>query len=279
MMQSAICHYSYHRVWERDRWNPARLAQEARRAGAAGFDVHVRLLGDIAAARGSVRKALVDSGLALSAVAFSNDFSLGEATALQQQLHNVEEWLLFAADMGASTARIFGGFLRDTDSPQCREAISRRIVDYLGRAARQAEKAGIVLALENHGRLPCSAEEQVGMIEAVSSPWLRATLDLGNYPQAGQDCTVATAVAAKYAAYVHVKDYRRQPDSGTPWGWSPKSCVVGTGEADIAACLDVLRDAGYEGFVALEHEMPDGDEIEDVARSMECLNRLLGRHR
>ena len=82
-----------------------------------------------------------------------------------------------------------------------------------------------------------------------------------------------TQLAASYAEYVHLKDYRKIPDESTPWGWTVEGTVLGEGDVDLAACVAALREAGYDGFVALEYEGAD-DEITGVPRSVEVMNRL-----
>ncbi|MBR4866397.1 MAG: hypothetical protein IKU11_06895, partial [Clostridia bacterium] len=60
--------------------------------------------------------------------------------------------------------------------------------------------------------------------------------------------------------HVHLKDYQRVaapacPGEGfapaTPGVWL-RDCDIGTGVVDFAACLSLLRDAGYTGPYALE---------------------------
>ena len=105
---------------------------------------------------------------------------------------------------------------------------------------QEAEKHGLVLAIENHGGLPCTGEEQVEVIRALHSPSLKATIDVGNYLQGNQEAHVGTRLAAPYAAYVHFKDFKKIPDAASPFGWKLESCGLGEGVVDHRACLDAL---------------------------------------
>jgi sugar phosphate isomerase/epimerase len=139
---------------------------------------------------------------------------------------------------------------------------------------REAEKLGVVLALENHGGLPCTGEEQVKVIEAINSKSLRATIDVGNYMGCGQEGHVGTALAAHLAAYVHFKDNRKKPAVKPGLPWSIESCTLGEGDVDHQACLAALTKAGYNGFVALEYEGTE-DERTGVPKSVAFMKRVM----
>jgi sugar phosphate isomerase/epimerase len=114
----------------------------------------------------------------------------------------------------------------------------------------------------------------VEVIEAIGSANLRATIDVGNYMQCGQEGHVGTAVAAAHAGYVHFKDFRKVDDASVAWGWGIGPCTVGDGDVDHAACLRALRDARYEGAVAIEYEGTE-DELTGVPRSVAFTRRVI----
>ena len=112
------------------------------------------------------------------------------------------------------------------------------------------------------------------MIEIIDSPYLKATIDVGNYMHGGQEAHVGTAIVAKHCAYVHFKDFVKVPDRSTPWGWTVKPCIVGEGDVDHRACLEALAADGYDGFIALEYE-GDEDETIGVPKSVEFMNQVM----
>ncbi|MFW5884375.1 MAG: sugar phosphate isomerase/epimerase family protein [bacterium] len=272
-MQISMCHYSLHRTWERERWSIAKLVDYVASLGVPGIDFHTRLIPPETSGE-ELRRAVSDAGLALTGVSFSNNFNLPDAGERAEQVERVRGWIHLAADAGAPVSRIFGGHLSDRTDDRARSEGRKLILDSLALVARTAEEHGVVLALENHGGLPCTAEEQIGVIESIGSPNLRATIDVGNYMQCGQEGHEATRVAAGYAAYVHFKDFRKVDDTASPWGWSIEPCTVGDGDVDHAACIRAMRDAGYEGSVAIEYEGTE-DELTGVPRSVEYTRRIL----
>ena len=148
------------------------------------------------------------------------------------------------------------------------------MVEGVAAATREAEKRGLLLALENHGGLPCTGQEQVEVIKTINSAALRATVDVGNYMAGGQEGHVGAALAAPYCAYVHFKDNKKVPDASAPAGWNIEPCVLGEGDVDLAACLAAIRKVGFNGFVGLEYEGAES-ETTGVPRSVATMKKLV----
>ncbi|MEC7878070.1 MAG: sugar phosphate isomerase/epimerase family protein, partial [Bacteroidota bacterium] len=55
------------------------------------------------------------------------------------------------------------------------------VIESIEKCIPTAEKCGVVLGLENHWGLGISAKNVKRIIDEINSPWLRATLDTGNF--------------------------------------------------------------------------------------------------
>ncbi|MBU0714019.1 MAG: sugar phosphate isomerase/epimerase [Verrucomicrobia bacterium] len=275
-MKPAICHYSLHRRWKAENWTLDRLMEEVKRLGLVNIDVHAGMLGAPDGAAARIKSALAKSGLTLSGFSMSNDFSSDKPEEFRAQVDTVKRWIQVAAQVCAPVSRIFGGNLsiQHRNDPVLRKQKYRQIMDGLGEVTREAEKHNLILALENHGGLPCTGEEQVEVIRAINSPSLKATIDVGNYMNGGQEGHIGSRLAAPYAAYVHFKDFIKVDDSKLPWGWNVTACGLGEGAVNHRACLEALRDAGYNGFVALEYEGVE-DEQTGVPKSVAYMKRVM----
>ncbi len=273
-MKQAICHYSFHRRFSDEKWDLDRLAEEVKKLGVDAIDFHAGYIGDPATAAARIQKALSDHDLVLSGLSMSNDFNKLDRDALNEEIKTVKTWLRVAAEVQAPVSRVFGGHLRREQrlNAEAKEAGRQCILSALQEVVEEAGRLGVVLAIENHGGLPCTGEEQVDVIETINSPFLKATVDVGNYMQCGQEGHVGTALAAAHAAYVHLKDFRKVSDESLPWGWKVETATVGEGDVDIPACLRALQDAGYDGFVALEYEGRE-DERTGVPKSVNCMKQ------
>jgi sugar phosphate isomerase/epimerase len=269
-MRTAICHYSYNRTWTSEKWTCKELAAAVKAQGVEGIDFHAELLGDRETAVERITAALKATGLVLAGLSLSNDFNTGDAAELRRQVESAVLWVRTAGELRAPVSRIFGGYLKDRGDKKAVAAALQRITDALGTVVKEAEKQGVVLALENHGGIPCTGEEQVKVIDSIGSRFLRATVDVGNYMSCGQEGHAGTAAAARYAAYVHLKDYKRSPDG------TLQACTVGAGSVDHLKCLKALKAAGYTGFVALEFE-GEGDERKGVSDSVAFMKQVMQR--
>jgi L-ribulose-5-phosphate 3-epimerase len=126
----------------------------------------------------------------------------------------------------------------------------------LGACLRAAERCGVVLGLENHWGLGRTAAGVMRVVEAINSPWLRVTLDTGNflddmYPQMER--------LAPHAVLVQAKTYY----GGGLWYAL---------ELDYERIAAMLRRHNYRGYISLEFEGRDNPR-EGVPRSLQLLRR------
>jgi sugar phosphate isomerase/epimerase len=273
-MKLSICHYSFHRLWKEETWDTVRLCDEVKKLGVEGVDFHAGMLETPATAVQRMQAGLKVSGLTLSGFSLSTNFLKEKPEDYEKEIRDTREWMRVAADMNAPVSRIFGGSLRDKGNVAARKAGLERVVEALNRLAADAEKLQLTLALENHGGVPCTGEEQVDVLRRVGSKYVRATVDIGNYMSCGQEGLDGTRVAASTAAYVHLKDMKKVADPKLPWGWSIQACTLGKGDVDIPGCLKALKQAGYDGFLALEYEGPDPERT-GIPESLACVRRLI----
>ena len=272
-MQTAICHYSFNKTCKAKGWSVDDVAAAVQQAGADAVDFHVRLLPDEPDIETQIRDAVANHGLALSGLSCSNHFGQRDEAASAEHVELVKGWLELAAKVEAPVSRIFGGAdlpFDQRDNPREKAAARQRLLRDLEQVVPVAEKLGVVLALENHGSFPGLGEEQADLVRTIDSPYLRATVDVGNYMQVGGVPHEEVAVAAPYAAYVHYKDFTRVPDDSKPVGYRCQGATLGDGEVDLKACYQALVTAGYDGFIALEYEGQE-EEATGVARSIEAM--------
>ena len=266
-MKYALCHYSLHRTCKAESLDCLGVAKTAKELGFKAIDFHARLLGDFEQSKKDIPAALAETGLVLSGLSLGNNFALEDDQALQEQIDSVLEGIDLAAAVGAPVSRIFGGHLakEDRENTKRKEALLERIIDSLKIVVHAAKKAGVVLALENHGGLPASAAEQIAVLEAVDSPYLKATIDVGNYMQVGENGHESLKNVLPYAAYIHFKDNH--------WADPVKACTLGDGDVDLGACLSILEEAHYDGYIAIEYEGSEEERL-GITRSMDYLGGL-----
>ncbi len=125
--------------------------------------------------------------------------------------------------------------------------------------AKEAEKRGVTMGLENHWGLGRTPEGVKRVIDAVNSPWLRGTLDTGNFLEDPYD---RLKQLAPYAALVQAKTYY----GGGVWY---------TLELDYPRIAKIIRDAGYTGYISLEFEGKE-DPLKAIPKSLVTLRAAFG---
>jgi sugar phosphate isomerase/epimerase len=123
----------------------------------------------------------------------------------------------------------------------------------------RAEECGVTLGLENHWGLGRTAAGVLRILDAIKSPWLRATLDTGNFLE---DMYSQMERLAPHAVLVQAKTYF----GGGEWY---------TLDIDYAKVAEILRKASFRGYVSLEFEGKE-DPRTGVPKSLELLRKALG---
>src|SRR5205823_1735463 len=112
------------------------------------------------------------------------------------------------------------------------------VTDALGKCLAKAAECGVVMGLENHWGLGRTPEGVVRIVEALNSPWLRVTLDTGNFLE---DPYPKLEKLVSRTALVQAKTYY----GGGIWY---------TLDLDYDRIAAMLGKGGYRGYISLEYE-------------------------
>lgn len=196
-------------------------------------------------------------GLDISGTAVGNNFCHSDPAKLREQLAYVKTWTENASRLGAKTVRIFAGSVAKGDSE---EAARARCVEAIQEACDHAGKYGVFLALENHGGITSTIDQILRLVRAVRHEWFGVNLDTGNFHSA--DPYDDLARLAPYAVTVQLKTEIQRAGQKKE-------------EADLKRLLDLLRNAGYRGYVALEYEAAEEPKVA-IPRHIATLRKLIG---
>src|SRR5438067_939830 len=133
------------------------------------------------------------------------------------------------------------------------------VIDGLGQCLRAAERCGVTMGLENHWGLGRTARGVVRVVEALKSPWLRVTLDTGNFLE---NMYEQMETLAPLAALVQAKTYY----GGGIWY---------TLDLDYNRIAAMLRKHNYRGYLSLEFEGME-DPRTAVPKSLALLRKAFG---
>jgi sugar phosphate isomerase/epimerase len=195
-------------------------------------------------------------GIELSGTAIGNTFTSAAAEKREREVKNTKTWIDNAALMGIPHIRVFAGTL---EKGQSIEEAKKNCIEALTECCDYAGQKGVFLGVENHGGIVGEAKDLLDIVRAVQSPWVGINLDTGNFQT--EDPYADLEKIAPYAVNVQVKT------EVTPRGKKRMA-------ADLGRVVKILKDANYQGYVALEYEAAE-DPMVAVPRTLDELSKLL----
>ncbi len=219
---------------------------------------------------------LQSAGLKMAAYGCGNNFAKHDRAELNEQVGRVENALIEAASVGAPVLRVFGGYMIDAQGKQVMgygEGFAR-VLEGLERCLPLAEKHGVVMALENHGRLPGHSYEILAILDRFSSPWLQCLFDCGNFMAHNmdepEDPLRAYEALRGRIAHVHFKDFGPPTGPRAACGHAPKveGYVAGEGDVPLRQLLARFARDEYHDYYSLEYEASfKVPEVEGITHS------------
>ena len=196
-------------------------------------------------------------GIEISGGAVGNNFALPKGEKRDQQLAMVKQWVDYSAVMGAPHIRVFAGSPGGTlDLAEAK----KMCISGLEECCEYAGSKGIFLGLENHHGIVTEPDDLLEIVRAVKSPWFGINLDTGNFQT--DDPYADLAKCAPYAVNVQVKvEVKRRGQSKAE-------------PSDYAKINRLLRDANYQGYVALEYEAKE-DPFAAIPGALKSLKAAL----
>jgi len=148
------------------------------------------------------------------------------------------------------------------------EQARRNLIGVLKECVSEAERAGVVYAVENVGQaLAYTVEDLLRIVSRVNSPACQVYYDVGNAAAQGADGPADMRKLGEHLAMLHVKDMRMTDDGR-------KTVVIGEGSVDWAGVGSAAREIGYDGYLTLE--VPATAETADdvCVKSRDALRRF-----
>lgn len=266
-----VSSYSYWH-FEGEKYPIEKVIENAARLGFDGVEVlHRQMVDETPATLNKFKRLALTNGLDLIMFTIHQDFVSPDAAERQKAIDHTKRCIDIAYALGTPAIRLNSGRWKTIQSfddlmkvdgkepvlPGYTEDDGYKwCIDSIAECIPAAEKAGVVLSLENHWGLTASVDGLLRIYKAISSPWLGVTLDIGNlvgdpYPQVEK--------LAPYATVVHFKTYF----GGGVWY---------THDIDYKKIARILRSVNYAGYVDLEMEGRENAETA-VPKSLEVMRK------
>jgi sugar phosphate isomerase/epimerase len=245
--------YSYWH-FKGDKYPIEKVIEDAGRMGFDGVEVlHRQMTDESTAYLNGLKRLAFRNGLDLIQLAIHQDFVSPNAQERKKEIDHTIHCIDLAAQLGIPSIRLNSGRWKTVpsfddlmkvkgDEPPIKgytnEDAFKWCIDSIRECLPAAEKAGVILDLENHWGLTTRTEALLRIHQAVNSPWLGINLDIGNFPV---DPYPEIEKIAPHANIVHFKTYY----GGGVWY---------TLDLNYRRIGDILRKANFKGYVSLEME-------------------------
>src|SRR5436190_19400612 len=268
----AVSTYSYWRFNDETKLPIEKCIELAADAGFDGVEVlHIQMTDESNAALMKIKQRAFSLGMDLCGFSTHQSFINPDAEFRKKNVEHTKKCIELAYRLGIPTIRVNTGrwgTSKNFDALMASKGIEPRLegytdddgfkwaIDGLTECLAKAEECGVVMGLENHWGLGRDAAGVIKIINAVNSPWLRATLDTGNFLENQYEQYEALA---PYAAFVQAKTY------GGNGKWY-------TLDIDYSRVAATLKKVNYRGYISLEFEGKGDYEVE-VPKSLELLRK------
>ena len=265
----AVSTYSYWH-FRTPRYPVEKVIEDAGRLGFDGVEILHRQMGDESPAYvNTLKQAAFRNGLALPMLSIHQDFISDKPEERGEAVKHTIRCIELAERLGIPSIRLNSGRWNTIpsfddlmkvkgDEPPIKgftdEDAFKWCIEGIQGCLPAAEKAGVLLALENHWGLTTKTENLLRIYKSVNSPWLGINLDTGNF---AVDPYPEIEKLAPHASIVQAKTYY----GGGEWY---------TLDLDYKRIAKTLRSAGFKGWVSLEMEGQE-DPATAVPKSLEVL--------
>ena len=283
-MKYSVSSYSYSQLTSSGAYTEKQLIGLAKEMGFDGIEfaeIHPPQETDKLAYAAELRREAEKQEIAIVAYCIGANL-LGDTDA---EIERLKREVDVAAALGVPVMRhdATGGYAKET---RCQRGFSNALPDIVRgyRAVTEyAKTKGVKTCIENHGYFCQDSSRIEAIINGVADENFGALVDIGNFLCADEDPAKAVGNVAPYAFHVHAKDFLIKPAEGDDpgEGWFKtrsmnclKGAIVGHGCVPVKQCLRILKDAGFDGTVAIEFEGME-DALTGVRVGVANLKRFL----
>jgi sugar phosphate isomerase/epimerase len=248
------------------------------RAAALGFDgveiLHRQMSSEANGYLQELKRRAFVSGIDLMGFSIHQGFVSPDPAVRQENIDHTLHCIELAYALGIPTLRLNTGrwgTIKSFDELMEKKGIEpilpghtedeafKWVIGSIEKCLGRAEKCGVSMGLENHWGLGRTAAGVLRIHDAIRSPWLKVTLDTGNFLE---DMYTQMEAMAPHAVLVQAKTYF----GGGKWY---------TLDIDYERVAAILRGVSYGGYISLEFEGEE-DPSTGVAKSLALLRKAFG---
>ena len=250
------------------------VIDEAARLGIEGIDIlHRQMDNEDNAYLQKLKRHAFVNGVDLICLSIHQSFVSPDAAERQKNIDHTLHCIELAYKLGIPSIRLNSGrwnTIKSFDELMAKRGVEpilpgyteddgfKWCIDSIEKCLPKAAECGVMLALENHWGLTSTPEGLLRIRKAIDSPWLGVLLDTGNFLE---DPYTKLEKVAPVANFVQAKTYY----GGGEWY---------TLDLDYKRIINILRQANYKGYIALEFEGKEAPES-GVRKSIAMLQEAM----
>lgn len=227
-------------------------------------------------------RSIADSlGIKINAYTIGANLYNGDCEKDKAEVERLKKQLDIAKILGADVLRHDVCYtLSQTGNGRSFDLMLPTIAENARKITEYAQTLGIVTCSENHGFIAQDSDRVERLFNAVAHENFRLLVDIGNFLCVDENPITAVSRVAPYAVHAHAKDFYKTdfptPRTGiaTRGGSYIGGAVIGEGIVPVKRCLQILKNAGYDGYVSLEYES-DEDCISGITRGLNNLRNII----
>lgn len=250
------------------------VIDEAARLGIEGVDIlHRQMDNEDNAYLQKLKRHAFVNGVDLICLSIHQSFVSPDAAERQKNIDHTLHCIELAYKLGIPSIRLNSGrwnTIKSFDELMAKRGVEpilpgyteddgfKWCIDSIEKCLPKAAECGVMLAIENHWGLTSTPEGLLRIRKAIDSPWLGVLLDTGNFLE---DPYTKLEKVAPVANFVQAKTYY----GGGEWY---------TLDLDYKRIINILRQANYKGYIALEFEGKEAPES-GVRKSIAMLQEAM----
>ena len=207
-----------------------------------------------------LKKRAADQGVESVLIMVDREGNLGatDDTERKQAVENHYKWVEAAKELGCHSIRV------NAAGQGTAEEVKSAAIDGLGSLTEFADDYDINVIVENHGGYSSIGTWLVSVMEGVNHPRCGTLPDFGNF-RVNEDETYDMYKGVKelmpYAKGVSAKSYN----------FDKKGNSI---EVDFVRMMQIVKEAGYTGYVGIEYEGRNGDPYKGVKATKKLLEKI-----
>jgi len=207
-----------------------------------------------------LRKRCEDNGVKSGLIMCDREGALGDADAAARTkaVENHYKWVTAAAFLGCHSIRV------NAQSSGAFGAQADFAIDGLRRLAEFGAQHGLNVIVENHGGLSSNGKWLTAVIDQVGLPNCGTLPDFGNFNIAkdkAYDRYTGVREMMPFAKGVSAKSYAFDAQGNET-------------TIDYARMMGIVKEAGYRGYVGIEFEGRNMEEIDGIRATKKLLERV-----